>query len=177
MTHSFRSRARGGRHVRRLEQPFACLLSRLLRRFSVRLERRVQDCRLAVMKREDLGQGHLALAGGRLAPPRGRGVQARSFGARQRPVGDLLDEDVAEGEAVALGWADEIAVDQVFAQRRDLRRLAKLQRGDAGRAERASEDAAELEHAPLFGRKQVETRQDGALDGVGQALERSVLEI
>ena len=79
-------------------------------------------------------------------------MKTRSFGARQGPVSDFLDQDVAKGKTVAFGGTDEIAVDEVLAQRGDVRRLAVLQRRHARGAERATEDAAELQHAPFIRR-------------------------
>src|SRR5204862_5995931 len=117
-------------------------------------QRRVQDRRLAVVEGQDLGQSRLTLAGDRLAPARRLRMQPRPLGARQRAVGDLLDEDVAEGVAVALGRTDEVAVDEPLAQLADARRLADFQGGDAGGPEGAAEDASELEDPSLLGRQQ-----------------------
>ena len=78
---------------------------------------------------------------------------------------------MAERVAVSFGRADEIAVDQVVAKRSDLGRLAQLQGRHPRGPKRATEDAAQLQHAPLFGRKQVESGEDRRLHGVGQAFE------
>src|SRR5207247_2870599 len=134
---------------RRSQQPPGRLVADRARGVAGRFERGVEDGGFSVVERQDLGQRVLTLARVLLAPACGLRMQPGPLAPRQRAVGHLLDEDVAEVVAVALRGADEVAVDQVLAQRLHARRVALLEGGDAGGPERAPEDAAQLQEAPL----------------------------
>ena len=102
------------------------------------------------MEGQDLGHRVLALGGIRLAPPCRLAVQPGALRSRQGAVRDLLDEDVAEVVAVALRGPDEVAVDQVLAQRLHARRVTPFEGRHARGAERAAEYAAQLEQSSLL---------------------------
>ena len=148
----FERGACGDGNVGGFDQPLRGLLPRPLRVLGVRLESHIEDGRRAVVEGQDLGQGNLPARRDRLDPPRGLRVQARPLGARQRAVGDLLDEDVAERIPVALGRANEVAVGEVLAQLEDMLVEPRLQSPHPTRAESAAEHAAQLEDAPLADR-------------------------
>src|SRR5437773_2474718 len=89
--HRFWRGARGHGDVRRLEQPLGGPLADSLRGLAGRLQRRVEDGRLAVVEGQDLGQRVLALTRDLFAPARSLGVQPGALCPRQRAVGHLLD--------------------------------------------------------------------------------------
>ena len=111
-------------------------------------------------------------AGAGLEPAGGGRVQVRSFRAKQRLIGHLADQDVAEGEAVSGRGPDEILLDESIQQRVGVGGQIRSEGGDSIGAEGPPEHRAELQDSPLLRLQEVESGQDGRLDRVGERRER-----
>jgi hypothetical protein len=102
-------------------------------------------------------------------------VQAGPLGARQRAIGDVLDQLVAEGVAAGVGGG--ALLDQSPAPQRPEQVTRVLAEEVLQRAlrEGVPEDGRDLKSALLLGREQVDPSRDRGLHGVGQALRDRLL--
>jgi hypothetical protein len=130
--------------------------------------------RLAVMIGDQLGELVQAVGGGALQPGRDLRVQADALGTRQCSVGDVAEEDVAEGVQTAFGGHDQVAGEQATERRVEiLRRWLRWRAGDGlqhVQTERAPGHRGRLQHSALGGGQTIQPLQHGLVHRVGQAV-------
>ena len=117
---------------------------------------------------DQLGERVLSPGGAAFEPAGRRRVQVRPLRAKERLVGHLPDQDVAEGEAVAGRRPDEVLPDEPIHQRVAVGDQIRPERGDPRRPERPAEHRAELQEPALLGLEEIEACQDRRLDRVGE---------
>ncbi len=95
-----------------------------------------------------------------------------ALSARQRLIGDLADQDMAERVLITADAAHEVLLQQVLAAARDVRIGDGVDLSHAAHAERTPEDRADLENATNAVLQQVDAREHRRLHGVGKIRER-----
>jgi hypothetical protein len=174
MAHGLRGGLDRRRGIEGPLQPRHCIVTQPRRFGRVVIGPRGDDGRLSVVEGDDLRHRLLPPLGAAGEPVRGRGVEPCPLRPGEGPVGDLADQDVAKRVAIGLRRSDKVA------HRKPLDKLIgivepHLQGRDPRQPEGPAVDRAKLERPPLAGRQKVKARQDGGLDGVGQLLDRPLL--